>query len=108
MQPSEYHLPASPEADALDVQLQRLEPLCEYSGGQVDEVSGKVEREPAIAEEPCLETGGVRQGDHEHPFGDEQTGRPLDLLSGVRQVLQRMPEHNRRPLTLDVGQSGHE
>src|SRR3954447_2183394 len=71
------------------------------------QVPRKVEREPALAEEPCLEAVRVRCGDHEDSARRQQLGGASERVRRARQMLERVPEDDRgevAPIELaDVG-----
>ena len=95
VQPAEHDLAAAQVADPLDPQPERPELRQQGPGRHVDEVARKVEREPAVAEQPGLEAVGVRDRDHQRPARREQPGGVLERGAGVAQVLERVPEDDR-------------
>ena len=50
---------------------------------QMDEVARKIECEPAIAKDLCLEAVGIGDRDHEHALRCEQRGGMIDLPTGI-------------------------
>ncbi len=75
-------------------------------GRHVHEMARQVEREPAISEEPGLEAGGVGHRDDQHAARLEQSGGMADHLTGVAQMLERMPEDHAREAALDLAHVG--
>src|SRR5713101_6648094 len=68
----------------------------------MDEVTRQVQMKPAVAEGPCLKAVGVRNCDHDHATAAQEPGRGADRLAGFRKVLERVPEDDRGPLSLDL------
>jgi hypothetical protein len=64
---------------------------------QVNEVSRQIEREPATPEQPRLPAGAVWDRDYQQPRRSEQAAGPVQRGPRLAQVLERMPENDRRP-----------
>src|SRR3954469_8515244 len=116
VQPAEHDLAAAQVAAPAHAQAQLLEAPQQRARWQVDEVTRKVEGEPALAEDPRLEAVRVGQRHHQHATRGEQLGRASEGVGGPRQVLERVPEDDRREVALlhvldaggaDVGPGGN-
>ena len=88
------------------VQAERSHPAGQGPRREVDEVARKVEMEPAVAEYARLEAGAIR--------APRRTARPRGTSRraawsidgpGRRQVLERVPEDDRRAVPLDLRES---
>ena len=106
VEPAEEHLAAAPVADPLDPQAEPLEPRPQGAGGDVDEVAGRVEGEPAAAEGPRLEAVEVGDGDDHDAARGEAAGRRGERLGRLGQVLERVPEDDRGPAARSGGLGG--
>src|SRR5262249_32058599 len=73
-------------------------------GCDMRQVARNVERQPAVAEQLRLDAVVVRHGDDQHPAGPEQRSCALQLLAGIREMLKRVPEHDRRIPALDLAE----
>jgi hypothetical protein len=70
----------------------------------MDEMQWKIQSQPAIAEQPGLQTMVVWHGDDENPSRHQQGRGHRDLLTRIGHVLERMPEDDRGPGAADVAQ----
>ena len=95
--PSEDDLPAPQVADSLDPQLQGLDLGQQRRRAQVDEMARQVEGKPAIAEDAGLEAGRIGHGDDKRPAGGQERRRMAQRPGRLAEVLERMPEDDRRP-----------
>ena len=101
VEPADHDLPAAGARDALDPQPGAREPGEQRARREVDEVARRVEVQPAVAEDPRLEAARVGHRDDEHAAGREQPRGVAHGVPGVRQVLERVPEHDRGPFAAD-------
>src|SRR5581483_10468654 len=102
VQPADRDLAAAQLRDALQLESEELEAGHEALPGEVHQVTREVEREPAVAERRGLEAVAVRHGYHQHAAGAQQAGGVTERIAGVGEVLERVPEDDRRPLALHL------
>ena len=100
--PSEDDLPAPQVADSLDPQPLSLDRGQQRRRAQVDQVAGQVEGQPAIAEEAGLEAGRIGHGDDQRPARRQQRCRVAQRLGRLAEMLERMPEDDRRPVPVHL------
>ena len=104
--PPEDDLPAPQVADPLDPQPQGLDLGQQGRGVQVDQMARQVEGQPAIAEGTGLQAGRIGHGDDKRPAARQQRRRMAQRPGRLAEVLERMPEDDRRPVPvhlLDLG-----
>jgi hypothetical protein len=95
VQPPERDLPAAQAADGLDPQPEVGEATQEGRRRDVDEVPGRVEGEPPLAEQPRLQARRVGQRHDEQAAGAQQGPRVVERGARPAQVLEAVPEDDR-------------
>ena len=70
----------------------------------MNEVSRQIEGKPSVPERPRLKARGIRERDHQRAIGLEQLTGTGDRIAGSRDVLEAVPEDDRRPGALHVSQ----
>ena len=87
-------------AHPLDHEALLTDALTESRRREVHEVAREVEREPAVAEGPCLQARCVGHGDHQHPAGQQQSRglaqRAPGIAAGARASARRPPPRTPR------------
>jgi hypothetical protein len=102
VEPAEDDLTSTPVAHALNCEVERAEPVGQSPGWDVDQMARGVEREPVVAERSRLETVEVRGRNHQDPTASQQAGRALQLGTGIGEMLERVPEDDRRPAVVEL------
>lgn len=86
----------------LDPEAGRFKATDQASFGQMNKVPRKVKMQPVIAEGLRLKTVRVGNGDCNQTVLGQEARRLTDRVTGSRKMLQRVPEHDRCPLTIDL------
>jgi hypothetical protein len=102
VRPPEQDLSTAQVAHPLDLEPQRLELGDQRARADVHQVPWQVQVQPSVAEQPGLEAGRVGHGDDQHPAGNEQVRGVPQRPDRLAEVLERVPEDNRRPGAGDV------
>ena len=63
----------------------------------MDEMARQIQGKPAIAEDAGLEASRIGHGDDKRPARGQESRRMAERPSGPAEVLERMPEDDRRP-----------
>ena len=84
VEPAEYDLPATQIADPGGFESQLAQSREQRRSGNVDQVAGQIEGEPALAEGSRLKARRVRHRDYDHAAGRKEPRRALELANRLR------------------------
>jgi hypothetical protein len=97
VEPAKYHLTAAQLARPDYLQTLSAHSLHQGCRRDVHQMPRKVRAEPRAAEEPGLKAGRIRDRDDEQSPVAQKADSEFQGPPCLREVLERMPEHNRCP-----------